>query len=263
MVKLFRIHSPTTVYKRLIPVAKQLLTKKTPSKRNKKQFIVEAAVKVFLENGYADTTFQKVADEAGVIRATIYSHFKDKEQLFTAIIEELTINKARQRFETGFSDLSIDEFIDFAVQFFNGRRQDHQYLGLLRIVIGESQRFPELARLYSKTIFQNNMKLIEAYIKSHPELGIKKPLLACNLIGGSMVATIIQQEFLMAKEFAPVSLADLGELLKDLLTRPPSHFNKTSNKISAPKINKDKIIKKLKNKIHKNKKANKQQKKIN
>jgi hypothetical protein len=61
--------------------------------RSKREQIVRAALKVFLEKGYAATSMNRVADEADVIKATIYSHFKDKEQLFVAIIEEATIAK--------------------------------------------------------------------------------------------------------------------------------------------------------------------------
>lgn len=64
-----------------------LYKEKGGGRRSKRDQIVKAAVETFLENGYDGTSMNKVAEKAGVIKATIYSHFKDKEQLFTAIIE--------------------------------------------------------------------------------------------------------------------------------------------------------------------------------
>ena len=61
---------------------------------SKRDVIIQAAVKTFLENGYAATSMNQVAEEAGVIKATIYSHFADKKQLFKAVIEEVVLKKA-------------------------------------------------------------------------------------------------------------------------------------------------------------------------
>jgi AcrR family transcriptional regulator len=118
--------------------------------RSKREQIVRAALKVFLEKGYAATSMNRVADEADVIKATIYSHFKDKEQLFVAIIEEATI--AKLAFDFNDTDriaaLSPEDFMDEISNKFHTLEQDQEYHRFLRVVIGESERFPELAHMY-------------------------------------------------------------------------------------------------------------------
>jgi AcrR family transcriptional regulator len=41
---------------------------------------------LFVERGYADTSMQQIAEAAGLRKATLYHHFKDKEELFTQVL---------------------------------------------------------------------------------------------------------------------------------------------------------------------------------
>ncbi|WP_426235806.1 TetR/AcrR family transcriptional regulator [Pseudomonas sp. TWP3-2] len=57
-----------------------------PKDLAKRQAILEAAKILFLSNGYANTSMDAVAAEAGVSKLTVYSHFNDKETLFSAAV---------------------------------------------------------------------------------------------------------------------------------------------------------------------------------
>lgn len=59
---------------------------KDPAKR---QAILQAAQKLFLENGYEGTSMEAIASEAGVSKLTLYSHFMDKQTLFNAAIRNI------------------------------------------------------------------------------------------------------------------------------------------------------------------------------
>ncbi len=56
---------------------------KDPAKR---RAILDAAKILFLSHGYANTSMDAVAAEAGVSKLTVYSHFNDKETLFSAAV---------------------------------------------------------------------------------------------------------------------------------------------------------------------------------
>lgn len=55
-----------------------------PSRRNE---IVDAAIKVFARNGFAETSIQHVADEAGVVPTAVYYHFAGKDELFDVALQ--------------------------------------------------------------------------------------------------------------------------------------------------------------------------------
>ncbi|MEV4008919.1 TetR/AcrR family transcriptional regulator [Nonomuraea angiospora] len=59
--------------------------RRSPAKR---RAILDAAIKVFTDQGYARASVDAIAAVAGVGKQTVYGHFGDKEQLFLAAVEE-------------------------------------------------------------------------------------------------------------------------------------------------------------------------------
>src|SRR5258708_27018343 len=55
--------------------------------KRKRGAIVEAARQAFLENGYAQTSMDRIAETAGVSIKTVYRHFENKDDLFSAVMQ--------------------------------------------------------------------------------------------------------------------------------------------------------------------------------
>lgn len=58
----------------------------------RKHEILQRALDVFMDEGYEDVTFQKIADRCGITRTTLYIYFKNKREIFLWSIKELTSN---------------------------------------------------------------------------------------------------------------------------------------------------------------------------
>ncbi len=52
--------------------------------------ILQKALDVFVEEGYEDVTFQKIADRCGITRTTLYIYFKNKREIFLWSIKQFT-----------------------------------------------------------------------------------------------------------------------------------------------------------------------------
>ena len=52
--------------------------------------ILDKALEVFVDEGYEDATFQKIADKCGITRTTLYIYFKKKKEIFLWSIKQLT-----------------------------------------------------------------------------------------------------------------------------------------------------------------------------
>lgn len=52
--------------------------------------ILEKALDIFIEEGYEDATFQKIADRCGITRTTLYLYFRNKREIFVWSIKQLT-----------------------------------------------------------------------------------------------------------------------------------------------------------------------------
>ena len=59
-------------------------------KRRKK--ILEKALAVFMDDGFENATFQKIADKCGITRTILYLYFKNKREIFTYSIKQLLIS---------------------------------------------------------------------------------------------------------------------------------------------------------------------------
>jgi len=59
-------------------------------KNERRQSILRAALELFMEEGYHNTTVDRIAERAEVGRATLYLHFKTKDEIFVRSIIELT-----------------------------------------------------------------------------------------------------------------------------------------------------------------------------
>ncbi|QLE48475.1 TetR/AcrR family transcriptional regulator [Nostoc sp. C057] len=190
----------------------------------KQEQILRGAMQVFLRDGYAGTSMDRVSAEAGVSKQTIYSHFQDKERLFKALIERVTIASFQGIFCT--EDLYGEPAIllrEIAEAYLIKVADNPDYLGLFRLIITESQRFPELAKLYTQTVIQRGRLLLSQYLASHPELGITDPEATAQIFFGSLVSYVMVQEMLYGKEMMPLSR---DRILDSLMSLVLAHTSK-------------------------------------
>jgi hypothetical protein len=89
----------------------------------------------------------------------------------------------------------------------------------MRTVIGESERFPELARLYTRTVIKPGMQLLTNYLQTHPELGIKDPEATARIFCGSLVNHILLQNILYGNEIIPYEMERTIESLIGMISR--------------------------------------------
>ena len=193
----------------------------------KQTAILQGAMGVFLATGYANTSMDRVAAAAGVSKQTIYSHFRDKEGLFTALMEHMTIC----RFQTllgldvtqgaalqGEPALLMRQFAEgFLTQI-----ADDDYVAFLRLIIAESVRFPELAKLYGRTVIQRGRQLMTDFFRHHPELGFDDAEAIAHIFIGSLVSFVMAQEIFYGKESSPLPRDRLVESLLSVLLSPRS-----------------------------------------
>ncbi len=79
----------------------------------RREEILDKALDVFVEEGYKDTTFQKIAERCGITRTILYLYFSNKREIFSASIKRLMGRvESRVREIAGDEDLkSVDKLI--------------------------------------------------------------------------------------------------------------------------------------------------------
>jgi len=62
----------------------------TVEHEKRKREILEQSLDVFIEEGYGDTTFQKIADKCGITRTILYLYFRNKREIFSFSVKLFT-----------------------------------------------------------------------------------------------------------------------------------------------------------------------------
>ncbi len=150
--------------------------------QKKKNAIVEAAAQLFLDKGYGNVSMDEIAAQAGVSKRTVYNHFPSKEILFSEIV----------RFTWSMYDIPVmlyhegsdirQDLIHFSHKFLVMLRSE-RFTKLLRLVMGESGRFPELTALYSESGIRSLVKTLTDYLVSTEKPIEDVPLAAMHYLG--------------------------------------------------------------------------------
>jgi AcrR family transcriptional regulator len=176
----------------------------------KREQILQGAMKVFLQHGYAGASMDRVAEVAKVSKNTIYNHFQDKEGLFTALIEQITTN----RFQIVFGSVPLKGepavvLRQIAEKLLSVILPDREYISFLRLLIAESERFPQLAQLFISHLPKKVLSILGEYFRSHPELKLLNPEATARIFMSSLMGYVLTQEILQGKEIIPLSQEDL------------------------------------------------------
>src|SRR2546423_5259542 len=115
----------------------------------KRANILEAAARVFAREGFAGTTIDMIAAEAGVARQTVYNQIGDKEKVFAAVVKDTTEKANAGLFATlaTFPDDPKDlelELTPFARPLATNCLCDRRSSAFLKLVETQGQRYPEL-----------------------------------------------------------------------------------------------------------------------
>ncbi|UBF27210.1 TetR/AcrR family transcriptional regulator [Kovacikia minuta CCNUW1] len=188
----------------------------------KTQAILEGAMQEFLERGFTAATMDRVASAAGVSKATVYSHFQDKEGLFAALIQQMVQKKFQSIFAPQNDQMLQEEpevvLRRLATIALSVGTNDPQFLNFLRLIIGESGRFPQLAQAFVRNIEKTSFSMLRQYFSSCPKLKLRDPEATARVFIGALIHFMIVQEMLHGKDIIPMERDRLVDTLIELIT---------------------------------------------
>lgn len=123
--------------------------------------ILEAALDLFVERGYANTRAEDVAKKAGVSKGTVYLYFTDKETLFKAVVRENIVPLIAQ-FKTqtveskATSETLVRQFFKSWWSMFGSTKLS----GIPKLIMSEAGNFPEVTRFFHAEVIQPTHELL-------------------------------------------------------------------------------------------------------
>jgi AcrR family transcriptional regulator len=134
--------------------------------------ILDAALLVFAEKGFAGARMEDIAARAGVTKGTIYLYFQNKEAVFKSLVRD-SIGTTLQGVldATRTFDGSARDLLRFVLTTMGRFLTTSDRAVLPKIILGESGNFPELARFYREEIIARGLGMLTGIMRHGMERG--------------------------------------------------------------------------------------------
>jgi AcrR family transcriptional regulator len=162
--------------------------------------ICRAALQVFAEKGFAGARIEEIAKRAGLSKGAVYLYFPTKEDIFRAVVRETVAPniEAMQRtvlaMELPFALLVrtlLPRFAEVVTAVPVG--------AVVKMVIGESRNFPELAKVWHDDVILKAIGLLGSVIERAQERGEVRPgdprIHAFSIVGPMLLGVIWRETF--------------------------------------------------------------------
>ena len=113
--------------------------------------LLDAALALFVEKGFAAARTEEIAARAGVSKGTLYLYFSSKEDLLTALIAERFSSRIAIEEQTTDHRTSLDSLRDVLTAW-RSTLVDGQAGGIVKLVFTEVHNFPRLAEFWSREV---------------------------------------------------------------------------------------------------------------
>jgi TetR/AcrR family transcriptional repressor of mexJK operon len=120
----------------------------SPLPSDKAAAVLAGAREIFLALGFNAATTDMIQQAAGVSKSTVYSHYPNKEALFTAMVEAECEYSLETMRKLRFSDKGLEWILEETARSYLDIVLSPESLALYRVVVAEAPRFPELARRF-------------------------------------------------------------------------------------------------------------------
>ena len=128
--------------------------------------LLDAALNLFVEKGFAATRMEEVAKRAGVSKGTVFLYFPSKEELFKAVVRE----NISGRFEEWNAEFlryegSAADMLRHCMTTWWHRVGSTQASGITKLMISEGGHFPDIVEFYQTEVVQPGHALIRQVLQ--------------------------------------------------------------------------------------------------
>lgn len=139
--------------------------------------LLDAALTLFVEKGYAATRVDEVAAHAGVSKGTLFLYFSSKEELFKAVVRHniagrfATWNEEFEQFHGTTTDMLRYCYTTWW-QHIGATRVS----GIAKLMLSEASQFPEITQFYQREVTMPGQQLIRRILQRGVDCGEFRPL---------------------------------------------------------------------------------------
>jgi AcrR family transcriptional regulator len=161
--------------------------------------ILDAALTVFVEKGFAATKLDDVAVAAGISKGLLYRYFDNKAELFKEVIRQTLVTTIRDVGDRARASGNAVAALDVFLEQLAAVARDPRRSAIPKLIISESGSFPELAVFYLSEVIGPGVQQLTGLIRRGVDGGefrkVDPELAAKSIIAPFLLAVIWQHTF--------------------------------------------------------------------
>lgn len=146
-------------------------SKREMRKLLRRQAILTAARRSFLDDGYAATSMSGLLKTLGGSKSTLWDYFKSKEELFASVIEDVTLEVREQLEGSLVTSEDLEATLQAFCRAFMNRLALPDVLAVWRLVMAESGHFPGLGKVFYDRAARHVERLLANFLDKHIAAG--------------------------------------------------------------------------------------------
>ena len=196
--------------------------------------LIQAALSLFIEKGFSATRSEEVASRAGVSKGTLFLYFQTKEDLFREVIRTQLADHFlawEQEFEA--FQGSTEDMLRTGLTTWWERIGNTPAGGLTRLVMSESNNFPEIAAYYQTAVVKPGRELLGRILTR----GIERGEFRCVDVPQAVMSLVSAMVFVMTWRHSLASCVGAPTPAFDPLTFLMSHVDLIVHGLLTPPLN--------------------------
>jgi AcrR family transcriptional regulator len=139
--------------------------------------VLDAALDLFIEQGFAQTRVDDIAKRAGISKGAVYLYFESKEKILEGLVRRAVVPIATSALEF-LTDLDSDPrlILTMVLKMAAHRLSDPKTVAIPKLVIREVLAFPELAQMYRREVLDRIIPVVEQLIARGVDRGFFRPV---------------------------------------------------------------------------------------
>lgn len=186
---------------------------------DRREQIIDAAMRVFAEKGFTRATNRDIAREAGITPGLIYHYFENKEAVFRAIVEARSPLHILRTLSMEAGAQPPEVLLRFLVRRVLGVVEGEQFVPLIHMLLPEVIHNPAISPI-GTGIFQQVIDLLGKYLSSKMESGELRqtdPTRAAHVFISSMMGFVLRRQVLRDTEALALSHEEIADALVDIV----------------------------------------------
>ncbi len=181
---------------------------------DRREQIIDAAMRVFAQKGFVRATNKDVAYEAGITAGLIYHYFESKEALLMAVIEGRSPLKILSALPANVLSMPPEQFFPFVIQQILRVVETENFIAMVRVVLPEllNNEQSSLAQMAPMAV-QRGLSFLGEYLEAQMQTGTLRrsdTIINTQMLFGSIVGIILRRQVLhdpMALELTHTQIA--------------------------------------------------------